>query len=234
MAYKFFEVRRNSHSIVTNVGEVISHYSQRKIIGPGQSFLKQLLMFVLVTWTPMAVYAENMQFDVNLLLTGMSAGGNDLKSGKAIAVHYNYYLKNWLAVDAGLFVSDKTRDQSREDIVGNYRASIQTQSILFGIKPRYKFSTPYEVYGRLGLLYWQTELEVEEYFAEGIPGGKDSAKDNGVGYYASIGGAYYVTKKVIVQLELRHMKQLDVFEGKSSFPFDLTINALSFGIGYRF
>ncbi len=189
---------------------------------------------------PVAVHAEdspvkNMQLDVNLLLTAMDAGGNDeFKSGKAVAVHYNYYFINWLAADIGLLTTAETLDESRTDIVGTYRASIQTSSILLGLKPRYRFLAPYEVYGRLGLLYWQTELEVEEYFSEAIPGGKISATDNGSGYYASIGGAHYVTENVIVQLELRHMKQLDVFAGQTDFPFDLTINALSIGLGYRF
>ncbi|NOQ88785.1 MAG: outer membrane beta-barrel protein [Gammaproteobacteria bacterium] len=204
------------------------------------SLLKQLFIFLLVVWMPVTVHAEDlpvksMQFDVNLMLTKMDAGGNDeFHSSKAVAVHYNYYFKNWLAADIGLITTEKTLDQDRTDVVGTYRASIQTSSILLGLKPRYKFSAPYEVYGRLGLLYWRTELEVEEYFAEGIPGGKVSATDNGSGYYASIGGAHYVTENVIVQLELRHMKQLDVFEGQSNFPFDLTINALSIGVGYRF
>ena len=202
--------------------------------------LKKLFIFVLVVWIPVTVHAEdphinNMQLDVNLLLTAMDAGGNDeFKSGNAVVVQYNYYFKNWLAADIGLLTSAWTLDQSRQDVVGDYRASIQTSSILLGLKPRYKFSAPYEVYSRFGLLYWRTELEVEEYFSEGIPGGKISATDDGSGYYASIGGAHYVTENVIVQLEIRHMKQLDVFEGQTDFPFDLTINALSIGLGYRF
>ena len=202
--------------------------------------LKKLIILVLVVWMPVTVHAEdshvkNMLLDVNLMLTKMDAGGNDeFKSGKAVAVHYNYYFTNWLAADIGLMTTDETLDQSNNDIVGDYRASIQTSSILLGLKPRYRFSAPYEVYGRLGLLYWQTELEVEEYFSETIPGGTSSATDNGSGYYASIGGAHYVTENVIVLLELRHMKQLDVFEGQTDFPFDLTINALSIGLGYRF
>ena len=202
--------------------------------------LKQLFVFLLVVWMPVIVHAEdspvkNMQLDVNLMLTNMDAGGNDdFHSGKAVAVQYSYYFNNWLAADIGLLTTDKTLDQDRTDIVGDYRASIQTSSFLLGLKPRYKFSAPYEVYSRFGLLYWSTELEVEEFFAEGIPGGIISATDNGSGYYVSIGGAHYITENVIVQLELRHMKQLDVFEGQSNFPFDLTINALSIGVGYRF
>ena len=202
--------------------------------------LKKLFILLLIFRIPVTAHAEgppvkSMQLDVNLLLTAMDAGGNDeFKSGKAVAVHYSYYFKNWLAADIGLLTTDETLDESRTDIVGDYRASIQTSSILLGLKPRYRFSAPYEVYGRLGLLYWQTELEVEEYFSETIPGGTSSATDTGSGYYASIGGAHYITENVIVQLELRHMKQLDVFEGQSDFPFDLTINALSIGLGYRF
>ena len=114
----------------------------------------QLWFVVLVTSMVIVVRAENMQLDVNFALTSLDAGGSDeFKSGNAVAIHYNYFLKNWLAADVGLMVSDKTLEQSRKDIVGDFRTSIQTQAILLGLKPRYKFSTPYEVYGRLGLQY---------------------------------------------------------------------------------
>ena len=194
-----------------------------------------LLFAVLIVCMVSTVQAENMQLDVNLGWTRLDAGGNDeFKSGKALAVHYDYFLKPWLAADIGLYLSDKTLEQSREDIVGNYRTSIQSQAILLGVKPRYRFENPYEVFSRLGLQYWRTELEVEEYFGTGIPGGTDSAKDTGYGYYASIGGAYYATEKVLLQIEFRYMEQLDVFEGESQYPFDLAITSFSFGIGYRF
>jgi opacity protein-like surface antigen len=196
---------------------------------------RKLLARALLVWIPFAVQAENMQLDVNLGWTSLDAGGNDeFKSGNALALHYNYFLKHWLAVDTGLYVSDKTLEESRKDIVGDFRTSVQSQAILLGVKPRYKFSTPYELYGRLGLQYWRTELEVEEFFGAGIPEGTDSAIDTGYGYYVSIGGGYYVTDNIMVQLELRHMTQLDVFQGKSDFPFDLVINSLSIGVGYRF
>lgn len=193
------------------------------------------LFFLLVIFTAATAQAENMQLDVNLGWTSLDAGGNDeFKSGKALAVHYNYFLKDWLAADVGLYFSDKTREQNRQDVVGDFRTLIQTQAILLGLKPRYRFDNPYEVYGRLGLQYWHTELEVEEYFGPGIPEGKTSATDTGYGYYASIGGGYYVTEKVLIQIELRHMTQLDVFESKSQYPFDLAILLFSFGVGYRF
>ncbi len=196
---------------------------------------RYLLFTLLAACMVSTVQAGNMQLDVNLGWTSLDAGGNDdFTSGKALAVHYDYFMKPWLAADIGLYLSDNTMEQSQADIVGDYRTSIQSQAILLGVKPRYRFESPYEIYGRLGLQYWRTELEVEEYFGTGIPGGTDSAKDNGYGYYASFGGAYYATENVLVQLELRYMNQPGVFEGKSQFPFDLTIRSFSFGIGYRF
>lgn len=195
----------------------------------------QQWLSVLVACAAIPVQAENMQLDVNLGWTGLDAGGNDnFKSGKALAVHFDYFMQRWLAADLGLYVSDRTLEESSQDVVGDFRTGIQSQALLLGLKPRYRFSAPYEVYGRLGLQYWRTELEVEEEFGAGIPGGTDSSKDTGYGYYASIGGAHYVTENVLVQIEIRHMKQLDLFEGDSEFPFDLTINSFSFGIGYRF
>lgn len=197
--------------------------------------IKPLLFVFALTGISFTVHAENMQLDANLLLIGLDAGGNDdFKSGQALTLHYNYYLKDWLAMDVGLLETDKTLDESRKDIASNYRASIQTQAILLGIKPRYKASTPYEVYGRLGLQYWHTRLEVEEYFNTAIPEGKSTVTDSGKGYYLSLGGAHYVTENMVVQLEISRMKQSDVFADKSNYPFDLTITALSLGIGYQF
>lgn len=195
----------------------------------------RLLFTLIIACMLSAVQAEIRQLDINLGWTRLDAGDNDeFKSGKALAIHYDNFLKPWLAADIGLYLSDKTLEQSREDIVGNYRTSVQSQAILLGVKPRYRFESPYEVFGRMGLQYWRTELEVEEYFGPGIPGGTDSAKDTGFGYFASIGGAYYATENVLVQIELRYMEQRDVFEGESQYPFDLAITSFSFGIGYRF
>lgn len=194
-----------------------------------------LIVIGVAVCMPGIVRAGDMQFDGNILLARFDAGGNDeFHSGKAINVNYNYYLRDWIAADLGLIISEKILDQRQQDIVGYYRASLQTQALMLGIKPCYRFEAPYEVYARLGLQYWYTELEVEEYFAEGIPEGKDSATDNGSGYYLSLGGAYYVAENVVVQLEYRRLEQMDVFEGQSAYPFDLTIDALSFGVGYQF
>jgi len=194
-----------------------------------------LIIAAFMVCMPFNVDASDNQLDASLLLTGLDAGGNDdFKSGRALALHYNYYLADWIAADLGLMITDKALDESRKDIVGNYRAAIQTQALLLGVKPRYKFSAPYEIYGRIGLQWWRTELEVEEYFNDNTPEGKSELTDAGYGYYAGIGGAHYVTENVVVQLELGRYKQLGIFEGESDYPFDLLITTFGIGVGYQF
>jgi len=194
-----------------------------------------LLLALLIALPVSAQPVNNNQLDVNIALNGFDAGGNDsLGSNRALNLQYSYYLIDWLAADVGLFVSDKSLDDTRQDIVGYYRASLQTSALLLGIKPRYRFASPYEVYGRLGVQVWQTELEVEEYFNSNLPEGSTSLTDKGTGYYVGIGGAHYITENVLVQLEIRRQVQLDVFGGDSAYPFDLKITSLIIGLGYRF
>lgn len=195
----------------------------------------RLLIACLLLNIPMVVSAEKMQLDVNASFTFLDAGGNDnFESGKALSLFFDYDLIKWLALDAGLLLSDKAQDEVRSDLAGTYQASLGTRMLLLGVKPKYKFDGPFEVYGRLGLSYWYTEIEVEEYFGTGIPGGITSDSDNGFGYYINLGGLHNITNKVSVQLELSYMMQPDVFEGKSSYPFDLSVTSIGIGIGYRF
>lgn len=194
------------------------------------------LLFALLIFLPVSAHAVNdNQLDVNIALNSFDAGGNDsLSSSHALNLQYSYDLIEWLAADVGLFVSDKSLDDTRQDIVGFYRASLQTSALLLGIKPQYRFTSPYEVYGRLGVQVWRTELEVEEYFNANLPEGSTSLTDTGTGYYVGIGGAHNITENVLVQLEIRRQVQLDVFGGDSAYPFDLNITSLVFGVGYRF
>ena len=195
----------------------------------------RLLLTLLLLNISLAANAEKMQLDVNASFIFLDAGGNDnFETGKSLSFFFDYDLKKWLALEAGLLLTDNVQDEIRSDITGTYQASLGTRMVLLGVKPKYKFDGPFEIYGRLGLSFWYTELEVEEYFGTGMPGGVSSASDEGYGYYFNFGALHNITKKVSVQLELGHTQQLDVFDGKSNYPFDLTINSIGFGIGYRF
>ena len=198
------------------------------------SLIRIALPFLVALYS-MTANADKLHFDANISAIWFDAGKDDgFERGQALSFHFNYKLLKWLAADAGILFSDKAYEPVREDVVGEYQTNIQARSVLLGVKPEYQFSTPFTVYGRLGWLRWETELEVEEYFGKGIPGGTESATDTGWGYYGSIGAAYRFNDKIDLQLELTKMKQLDVFKSQSDFPFDLTITAIGLGAGVRF
>ncbi len=176
--------------------------------------------------------------DMRLELTAFSnqfdAGGNDkFERGGSISLQYVYELSSWLAADASFYISEKMQDEVRQDIVGSYRVSMATKAVLLGLRPQHKF-TGWQVYGRLGILGYDTELEVEEYFDGSIPGDIDSARAHGTGYYAGIGVANFITDRITMQFEYNRMTQLDLFKGSSDSPFDLQINSISIGCGMTF
>ena len=196
---------------------------------------KQLTAALLIALMPMVSIANNMQFDITTSLAKIDAGSNSsFENGKLLTAFFDYYFTPWFSLNVGLTTSDKIYDKKRNDIVGKYQANLQTRSLQIGIKLRRQFNEPFEIYGRLGLQNWETELEVEEYFGPGIPPGSDSARDQGIGYYISLGAAHLITASFSVQIELSRMQQPDVFKEQSGYPFDLTITGIGIGMGYRF
>jgi len=183
---------------------------------------------------PKQVRPGNMKLELDVVRSGFDAGGSDsFEIGKGLQFNYIYSWKSWLGLETGLYVSEKVKDEVREDIVGTYQASLVTRSLQLGLRPQYMY-TQWRVYGRLGLLAYQTELEVEEFFNDNIPGGTESANDDGTGVYFGFGATYFATRSVTVQFEFLQMQQNDVFGESSDRAFDLKINNLSLGIGYVF
>ncbi len=162
------------------------------------------------------------------------AGGNDkFERGSSISLQYVYAFNHWLAVDAGIYISEKIQDEVRQDIVGSYRVSMATEALLLGLRPQYRF-IEWQVYGRLGVLGYDTELEVEEYFDGNIPGGIDSARTQGTGYYTGIGAVNFITDRITIQFEYNRMTQRDLFKDSSDSSFDLQINSIGIGCGITF
>lgn len=183
---------------------------------------------------PEQVRPGNMKLELDVVRSGFDAGGGDsFEIGSGLQFNYIYSWKSWLGLEAGLYVTEKVKDEVREDIVGTYQVSLATRSLQLGLRPQHMY-TQWRVYGRLGLLAYQTELEVEEFFNNNIPGGTVSADDDGTGVYFGFGATYFATRSITVQFEFLQMQQNDVFGGSTDRAFDLKINNLSLGIGYVF
>lgn len=196
---------------------------------------RQLLFLLLLIQLPISVQAEKMQLDLSLHNTGLDAGGNDdFKRGRAISLNFNYLLTQWLSLETGIFASNKTQDSRKSDIAGDFRANLATRTLALGLKPQYNFSSPFQLYARLGILYWETEIEIEEYFNEDTQGGIDSAEDSGQGYYAGIGAAYFITEAITLHFEYNRQQHLDLFDSRSNYPLDLEISSIAIGAGFHF
>ncbi len=200
---------------------------------------KLLTIIITLVYLPFSnlSFAQNMLFDGNILSAIPDAGGSDdFRTGKIVQLNYNYYVYPWLALTSGLFYSETILDSIKEDIVGTYQASIETSGITLGIRPQHKFSDRNKVYGRVGLLLYDTKLSVEEYFEPGLPTGTNTDSTNGYGYFIGLGWAHSFTPKISFQLELQTQNQLDLFDGKTNADnvFDLKLTGFSIGMAYAF
>lgn len=183
--------------------------------------------------------AENMLFDANILYTIpdiKAKDTDDFHTGKIVNFNFNYYTHSWLALTAGLFVSEEIFENPNSDNVGTFQTSLETQGITLAIRPEYKFSDRNKVYSRLGILFYQTNLKVNEFFELGRIVGSKSRTANGNGYLFSLGWAHNFTQHVSFQLELYNQTQLDLFGGetKTDKAFDLSNSGFTLGLGYAF
>ncbi len=177
--------------------------------------------------------SNNSKVELITFSNQFDAGANDkFERGSSVSLQFVYALNHWLAIDAGMYISEKIHDEVRKDIVGNYRASMATEALLLGLRPQHRF-IEWQVYGRLGVLGYDTELEVEEYFDGNIPGGIDSARTQGTGYYLGIGAVNFISERITIQFEFNRMTQRDLFSSSDS-PFDLNINSIGIGCGLTF
>ena len=172
--------------------------------------------------------------EASLLYGIPDAGGNDnFHTGKMLSISYSYYFKNWLAATASLLLTEEIPEKQQTDVAGDYRGIIQTQAIILGIRPEYAFSDRNKVYARAGVLAYQAELQVEQFFGTGMPNGTTSADTDGFGYMVAAGWAHNFTRRFSLQLELNYMVQTDLFED-SPRSFDLTTGSGGFGFAYAF
>lgn len=178
--------------------------------------------------------AYNHLVEANMLYATLDAGGNDnFHTGKMLAVNYNYFFKSWLAVTAGILVTEEIREKPQEDLAGQFRGIIQTNAITLGLRPKYAFSERNGVYARAGVLVYQTELQVEQFFGAGLPNGTTADKTSGFGYLLAAGWAHSFTPRFSMQFELNYMAQPNMFD-ESPNAFDLTSTSFGLGIAYAF
>ncbi len=196
-------------------------------------FLYSIILFQFTS----ACYADDMLVDANLMFVIPDAGGSDnFNVGKIFTVNYNYYSYPWLALTVGAFASDQLIDKPKIDIVGTYQSFIDTYGFTLGLRPEHLFSKRNKIYARVGILFYNTTVSVDEYFEYGLPTGTSSSDTSGNGYFISAAWAHTFGNNISFQLELSRQKQLKLFDGKAAADqvFDLGLTGIGFGLAYAF
>jgi opacity protein-like surface antigen len=197
-----------------------------------QSFLAAILC---IYSTGTSATDHRWRLDIDALLTRYDSNrGSDFHSTQAISIRGGLYLNDYLALESGAVLNNRVIDDTRKDIAGYYQASLEQQSLLLGLRASHRFTSPYEIYARLGLAYARTELEITEAFADNTPPQSVSASDRTLGYYLAFGGTHFITPTIEAHLEFGRQSQTDLFSDRSRYPFDLDALSLGFGIGILF
>lgn len=196
-----------------------------------------LLCFIQAFWYVGISSAENMLIDANILYAIPSPdvdADTDFHTGKILNLNFNYYTYPWLALTAGVYTSEEIFEDISADNVGRYQTSLEMSGLTLAVRPEHKFSERNKVYGRLGILFYKTTLNVGEYFEPGRPSGVKGKTANGNGYLFSVGWAHNFTQKVSFQMELYNQTQLDLFSDSSKKGFNLNNTGFTLGQGYAF
>ena len=175
------------------------------------------------------------RFDIDTRLIRFETDrGDDFHSTQGLAVRAGLYLNHYISLEAGAVLNNRVIDDTRKDIAGYYQVSLEQQGLLLGLRAGHRFTSPYEVFARLGLSHARTELEVTEALDDSTPPVSVSASDRTLGYYIAFGGTHFITPTIEAHLELGRETQPDLFSDRSRYPFDLDALSLAFGIGILF
>ncbi len=184
-------------------------------------------------------FAGEWQFDANYHFNKTSVSTSneepEFTLNGAASFNANYLLNRWVAFEAGLYGNSAADSEEQRDIAGGYKVTLQSKALTLGIKPQWRVNDIHGIGLRLGLLAYDTEMEVEEYFSGDIEPGTQKADDTGMGYYLTFTWQYWYNDHWAFNTQLSHHTMLDVFKDKTDNDqsFDINNNALSLGVIYQ-
>ena len=161
--------------------------------------------------------------------------GVDLTQSTVYRVIGGANLLTNFSVEGGLY-RYKSEQERQEDGAGQYETNFVSQDYLLGIKGHFPLNRKLSIYGRGGLLFWNTEFEVKETYSGSIPSKKSSIDDKGIGYYLSTGGTYHFNKNIYMDAYVSYHQRDELFK-KESAPgpaMDITETLIGIGLGFSF
>ena len=194
-----------------------------------------LFLTLLLTALSHHAVATELYLQGSLALSQPDGGsGSDLELTTTPRIIAGLTVTPNISAEVGFYYLYTEQETEKEDVVSQYHVSITSKDILLGLKGQFNINNRITLYGRSGLLLWNTELEVEENFWGIIPGDKVSDDDRGVGYYISGGITIHFTERLYLDTYLSYHQRNGIFKDDSTYPIDITETLGGVGLGFSF
>lgn len=156
--------------------------------------------------------------------------GSDFDASARFNVFAEKKLSENFSFQAGLSQTTDA-EHSDEDNTGEYKLSIRSSDVFAGAKITFNPQNKLEVFARGGVLYYYSQVELEESFFGLKESGTDEEVEEGTGFYFGGGAALAVSRTLQLQLEVSHLQRSEYFEDASR-SFDFKEIGVTFGVAY--
>lgn len=133
-----------------------------------------------------------------------------------------------IRIEGGLSQTTDTED-SDSDNTGEYKLEITSSDLFAGVRFESNPMGIFTFFGRGGLLYYKSEIKLNESFYDIKPKGSVEVDEEGTGFYLSGGGALEVAPRLKLTGELAYLVRQDYFAGARR-AFDMKEMGVSIGI----
>lgn len=144
-----------------------------------------------------------------------------------------WLLSETFLLETALSGINEAETQTVEDNTGSYQLTLNSWDLLLGGVYQFDFTNKLSGFLRFGLLAYSMEIELEEGFYDLKPSGKDSASDNGFGFYVGGGCGLAIGPNSTLDAQIIFKRRSD-FLDDSSRPFDVDTTTFSIGTRYSF
>ncbi|PIE40857.1 MAG: hypothetical protein CSA49_06375 [Gammaproteobacteria bacterium] len=199
---------------------------------------------VLLTMLPAAAIAGQVEMGtgpankiVDTLGASVAIVSNDAGKGSDFdtALRFNGYVQKQvspnLSVQFGLSQSTDAED-SNEDNTGKYKLSISHSDVFGGLKFVANPEDDFSLFARGGLMYYYSQIKLEESFFGLKDAGIDKEIEEGTGFYLGGGVAFDLAPDMQCELEVTYLQRNDYFD-KSPRSFDFKETGITLGVVYR-
>lgn len=144
-----------------------------------------------------------------------------------------WQLQDGFSLEVALGGINEAETDVEEDNTGTYQLTLNSLDLMAGGQYKIQFAPKFSGYVRAGVLAYSMEIELEEGFYGLKPSGKDSAEDNGFGYYGGVGAAFEFNPQWALIGEMLYKTRLD-FLSSSSQPLDVDTFGIAVGMAHSF